>query len=98
MLNVLPIRSADEQCREYVEKERSRKRRAAADRALAGSLNQLAAEHGALVMVGALMRYVGVLLMERAETPCIAVCRGYLLRKISHSVLKHLLTRARILH
>jgi hypothetical protein len=98
MLNVTTIRSADEQCREYVDKERRRRRRAAADRAVSQNLDKLADEYGPVLVLGALMRYVGELLVEAHDRWVIVSCRRYLLRKIARSLVKHLLTRAHVLH
>ena len=98
MSNVLSFKSADQQCLEYVEKERMKRKRAAADKALADHLDKMAIQHGAVVTLGAVMRYVGNLLIVAADRPLMAECRRYLTRKIVRSALHRLLTKSPMLH
>ena len=90
--------SAEQQCRIYVEKQRQKARRAAADRAIADSLGKLAEHHGGIVVLGALIRYVGSLLIEAADRNVMIECRRYLTRKIVRSVVRGFLTRHHLLH
>lgn len=98
MSNVLRFKCAEQQCEEYIAKERSKRKREAADVALAAHLDTMSVEHGTVVTLGALMRYVGVLLVEAADRKVIAECRRYLTRKIVASVLRKLLTTRPMLH
>jgi hypothetical protein len=95
---VLQFRSADQQCQEYVEKQRARQKRLLADRVLAAHLGKMSTQFGALVTLGAVMRYVGVLLVEAAEKPVMIECRRYLVRKIVRSIVARVLTRRPMLH
>jgi hypothetical protein len=98
MSNVVGIRSAEAQCAEYIEKQRQQRYRRAADQAFAAHLDKMAGQYGALVTLGAVMRYVGLLLVEAADRDAIRLCRGYLARKIVQSATRRLLTGWRMLH
>jgi hypothetical protein len=58
----------------------------------------LALQHGRIMILGALMRYVGLMLVVGAEKPVIHSCCRYLARKIVHSVFRRFLTRPPMLH
>jgi hypothetical protein len=90
--------SAEQQCRSYVEQERKKAQRAAAERAVAEAMDKLSAQHGALVVLGALMRYVGLVLAEGGERPVVVQCRRYLTRKIVSAIVRGFLTRLPMLH
>jgi len=97
MSTVVKFRSAADQCREYVDKQRLLERRRNADRSLARHLAFMSAEFGALQTLGALMRRVGRELSEGTNAYIVERCCGYLAKIIALAVLKGL-TRRAMLH
>lgn len=94
MSNVVKFRSAAEQCAEYVVKERAKQRCQQADRALDLYLNSMHREFGTEATLGALVRYVGSMMLDCSRSAMLRVCRRYLTKCIVEGIL----TRARILH
>jgi hypothetical protein len=94
MSNVVKFRTADEQCAEYVVKQRIKQRAQHADRALDLYLNSMHKEFGAEATLGALVRYVGSIMLDCSRSALLRVCRRYLTKCIVEGVL----TRARIIH
>lgn len=97
MSNVVKFRSAAEQCREYVEKQRTEERRRQADRAIDRHLAAMSAEFGQLMTLGALMRRVGRELVGGGNRYVVRRCCCYLAGSIGRAMLKSLTPR-RILH
>jgi hypothetical protein len=98
MSNVVGFRSAREQCRDYVEMQRARAKRAAAERYLNDHLDTMTVKFGATATVCAMVRTVAVMLVEGATKPLIQLCCRSLAKAIGKSVVKRMLTRGRILH
>jgi hypothetical protein len=98
MSNVIQFRSAQEQCRDYVELQRAKSQRAAAERNLNDHLDKMAVKFGATATVCAVVRTVAVMLVEGATKPLIQLCCWSLAKAIGKSALKRMLTRGHILH
>lgn len=64
MSNVIQFRTADEQCAEYVVKQRAKERMQQADRALDLYLNSMHRQFGVEATLGALVRYVGSMMLD----------------------------------
>lgn len=94
MSNVIRIRNADELCVEYAIKERAKKRCQQADRALDVYLNIMHRDFGTEATLGALVRYVGSMMLDCSRSALLRVCRWYLTRCIVEGVL----TRGRVIH
>lgn len=91
-------RTAAAQCNEYVMAESAKKRRIQADHAMADHLNQMTRDYGVTLTMGALFRYVGLILMEGRGNTMMRQCRRYLAKCIVRAAMSDLLTRGRILH
>lgn len=98
MSNVIKFRSADEQCREYVDRVADRRRRARADRMALECMLRVRRELGADVAAGAFVHLVGAMLVEGAGKPLIRHCCRFLAKCIAISVLRRMLTRRPMLH
>ena len=94
MSNVVKFKKADEQCAEYVQKQRIKARAQQADRALDLYLNSMHQQFGLEATLGALVRYVGSMMLDCSRSALLRVCRRYLMKCIVEGVL----TRGRIVH
>jgi hypothetical protein len=92
------VRTADEQAREYVERDRLRQRRAAADRAAVQCLVDLRNRYGFEHATGAWVRLTGLMLIEGASRPLVQRCCRVLAKCIAISVWRRVLTRHPMLH
>jgi hypothetical protein len=92
------VRSADEQCQEYVLKVREMQRRKQADASLDAHLRMMQRQFGVTLTMGSLFRLVGLLVSDQHPNFMIRHCRGFLARCIAKGIGRRLLTRARILH
>jgi hypothetical protein len=90
----LKFRGADEQCGEYVMEQRQKQRRIQADAALEASLKQMTRKFGVTLTLGALFRYVGLLMIESGRAGVLRGCRRYLAK----CIVKGVLTRRRVVH
>lgn len=93
MSNTKP-READEQCMEWVQRERLKRRRDAADLALELHLKKMTQQFGLTLTLGALFRFVGLLTLETGRSRLLRGCRAYLAK----CIVKSLLTRSRVIH
>jgi hypothetical protein len=91
-------RSADEQCAEYVQKQRAKLRRAQADESLELHLAKMTRQYGLALTMGALFRYVGLLVLEGSHSVMVRQCRRFLAKCIARSIVRGVLTRRPVLH
>jgi hypothetical protein len=94
--STVPFKSAAEQCAEYVAKERLKERRREADASIVAHVEQMRRQFGVGLTLGAVIRYVGLLILEADSKP-LRECRRFLAKCIAISVMRGL-TRARLLH
>jgi hypothetical protein len=98
VLDFVKFRSAEEQCREHVERQREAALRDAARAALSDYLDRMHIKFGAVVTVCTVVRWVGQLLVDGAGKPTVQHCSRFLARAIAKGVVKRMLTAGRILH
>jgi hypothetical protein len=91
-------RSADEQCRDYVERKRLIERRRAADRAALKCLVDLQSRYGSELTVGAWVRLTGLILISGPNKRFIQASCRFLAKYIAISVWRRMLTRRPMLH
>lgn len=87
------FRSAAEQCNEYVDAQRLQQKRAHADRLIRRHVAEMQREVGITLTLGALIRYVGCLLVDGTNRRAVAQCRRFLAKCIALSVMKGLTPR-----
>jgi hypothetical protein len=92
------FRTAAEQVSDYVTSQRLAERRKLARGSLCAHILKMQRQFGAEVTVGALVSFVGVLLVDGAHKTLIRHCSGHLMKCILRSTTKWCLTRARLLH
>lgn len=98
MSNVIKFRSADEQCREYMDRVAAKRRRARADRLALECLMRIQRECGADIAGGAFVHLTGAILIEGAKKSFVKVWCRFLAKCIARSVLRRMLTRRPMLH
>jgi hypothetical protein len=89
VLDFVKFRSAEEQCREHVERQREAALRDAARAALSDYLDRMHIKFGAVVTVCT---------VDGAGKPTVQHCSRFLARAIAKGVVKRMLTAGRILH
>lgn len=87
-------RSAEEQAREYVFAQRQKERRDQADASLEAHLKAMTRSFGVTLTLGALFRYVGLLMVESGRSGLLKGCR----RHLAKCIVKGVLTRSRVVH
>jgi hypothetical protein len=94
----IEVRTAAQQCAEYVSRERLRERRAVADRAIRIHMRSMQERFGSEVTVTALVKYVGTVLVAGARNGLIQQSCRFLAKCIARSVVRRLLTKPPMLH
>lgn len=94
----LKVRTAAEQCAEHVDKVRLLERRRAADRALIAHMTQMRQQYGSELTLSALVRYLGLVLLEGAHKPLVQISCRVLAKFIARSTVRRLLTKPPLRH